>query len=202
MAAWPCCQSGRPVGSEHVGVEVAGVGTPDPLHVLLRHRPRSIRSWRLLGLVLPAGGGQRLVSRPVLNASLELVHRRRRFPTGMPDDPYDLPNASALTAIGRRPAGGGQALAVSTAALADHVCDSWHRRQIRFSRRQASQARERNGRAPLRAVMGCHAARRSQLGPAPARIAPHLHREGPRWHCGSPRTSLPPGSMDDASAGP
>jgi hypothetical protein len=50
----------------------------------------------------------------------------------MPDDPYDLPNASALTAIGGRPAGGGQALGVSTAALADHVCDSWHRRQIRL----------------------------------------------------------------------
>jgi hypothetical protein len=50
----------------------------------------------------------------------------------MPNDPYDLPNASALTAIGRRPAGGGQALGVRTAALADHVCDSWHRRQIRL----------------------------------------------------------------------
>ena len=89
-------------------------------------------SWRLLGLVLHAGGGQRLVSRPVLNAPLELVRRRRCCPTGMPNDPYDLQNASALTAIGRRPSGGGQALAVSTAALADHVCDSWHRRQIRF----------------------------------------------------------------------
>ena len=118
------------------GMEPESPRAPASSHVLLRHRPPSIRSWRLLGLVLLAGGGQRLVSRPVLNAALELVHRRRCCPTGMPNDPYDLANASALTAIGRRPAGGSQALAVSTAALADHVCDSWHRRQIRFSRRQ------------------------------------------------------------------
>ena len=82
----------------------------------------------LVGLL--ASGGQRLVSRPVLNAPLELVRRRRCCPPGMPNDPYYLPNAPALTAIGSRPAGGGQTLAVSTAALADHVCDSWHRRQI------------------------------------------------------------------------
>jgi len=30
----------------------------------------------------------------------------------MPNDPYDLASASALTAIGGRPVGGGQALAV------------------------------------------------------------------------------------------
>ena len=105
---------------------------PHHFDVLLRHRPRSIRPWRLLGLVLLAGGGQCLVSRPVLNAPLELLHRRRCCPTGMPNDPYDLPNASALTAIYGRPAGGGQALGVSTAALADHVCDRWHRREIRL----------------------------------------------------------------------
>jgi hypothetical protein len=85
-----------------------------------------------LQLTLLVGRRQRLVSRPVLNAPLELIHRRRCCPTGMPNDPYDLPNASALAAIGRTSAGGGQALGVSTAALADHVCDSWHGRQIRF----------------------------------------------------------------------
>jgi hypothetical protein len=109
----------------------------------------SIRSWRLLGLVLLAGGGQRLVSRPVLNAPLELVHRRRCCPTGMPNDPYDLPNASALTAIGRRPAGGGQALGVSTAALADHVCDSWHRRQIRLFPETVDPSSKGKGRSPV-----------------------------------------------------
>ena len=113
------------------------------IHVVLRHGPPSIRSWRLLGLVLFAGAGQRLVSRPVLNAPLELVHRRRCCPTGMPNDPYDLPNASALTAIGRRPAGRGQALGVSTAALADHVCDSWHRRQIRLFPETVDPSKER-----------------------------------------------------------
>ena len=81
---------------------------------------------------LRPGGGQRLVPRSVLNAPLELVHRRRCYPPGMPNDPYDLPNASALTAIVRRSAGGGQTLAVSTAALADPVCNSWHRRQLRL----------------------------------------------------------------------
>jgi hypothetical protein len=77
-------------------------------------------------------GGQRLVSRPALDAPLEVVHRRRCGAPGMPNNPYDLPNASALTAIGRGPAGGRQAFGVSTAALTDHVRDSWHRRQIRL----------------------------------------------------------------------
>jgi hypothetical protein len=90
-----------------------------------------------LGLL--RGGGQRLVSRAVLKAPLELVRRRRYCPPGMANDPYDLPDASALTAFGRRTAGGDQALAVSTAALADPVCDSWHGWQTTGSLRQPIQ---------------------------------------------------------------
>jgi hypothetical protein len=103
---------------------------------------------RELGMLTPSGsepghrsGRQRLVPRPVLNAPLELVHRRRCSP-GMPNDPYDLPNASALTGMGRRPFGRRQALAVSTAALTDHVRDSWHGGRSTCPRRQSSQARE------------------------------------------------------------
>ena len=112
----------------------------EPAHVirLPAQAPRKRRG-------LPPGGGQRLVSRPVLNAPLELVHRRRCCPPGMPNDPYDLPNPSAPTPIDRGPAGGGQTLAVSTAALADPVCDSWHRRQIRLFPEKVDPSRTTSG---------------------------------------------------------
>jgi hypothetical protein len=66
----------------------------------------------------------------------------------MPNDPYDLPNAAARTAIFRRPPGGGQALAVSTAALADHVCDSWHRRP-RSAFPETADPSTQGGRSPV-----------------------------------------------------
>ena len=44
----------------------------------------------------------------------------------MPNYPYDLANAPAPTANYRSPFGRGQTLAVSAAAVTDHVCDSGH----------------------------------------------------------------------------
>jgi hypothetical protein len=136
ISTWRSGRAGGPAG------QAAGLSSPPgpqgphrgPCLAFRRARafPSATRAGSKETARLLVGGGQRLVSRPVLNAPLELVHGRRCCPPGMTNDPYDLPNASALTAIGRRPAGGGQTLAVSTAALADPVCDSWHRRQIRL----------------------------------------------------------------------
>jgi hypothetical protein len=79
----------------------------------------------------PGDGGQRLIARPLLDAALELCQRCRCCTSWMPNDPYDLANTPAPTASCRRPAGKGQALAVSAAAVTDHVCDSWHREPAR-----------------------------------------------------------------------
>ena len=81
------------------------------------------------GLLLHAIGGQRFVPPPVVDAALKVLHRRRRSPTGMAKDPYDLANASTPTASCRIPAGRCHALAVRAAGLTDHVRDSWHRRR-------------------------------------------------------------------------
>ena len=83
---------------------------------------------RLPGLRHLGDGGQRLIARPLPEAALELFQRCRSCATCMPNDPYHLANAPASTATRRRPPGGGRALAVSTAAVTDHVCNRWHRR--------------------------------------------------------------------------
>jgi hypothetical protein len=83
---------------------------------------------RALGLRHPAGGPQRLVAGPLLDAALELCPGRRRCTSGVPNDPYDLADAPALTASRREPVRVGRALAVSAAAVTDHVGDSWYRR--------------------------------------------------------------------------
>lgn len=80
----------------------------------------------LRGLQLPGDGGQRLIACPLLDAALELLQRGQSRASWMPNDPYDLANAPARTASRRRPVGGGRALAVSAAAVTDHVCDSGH----------------------------------------------------------------------------
>ena len=78
------------------------------------------------GLLLFAGRGQRLIVCPFLDAALELFLRCRCSASWMPNDPYDLASTPAPTGGCRRPMTGGQALAVSAAAVTDHVCDRWH----------------------------------------------------------------------------
>jgi hypothetical protein len=73
-----------------------------------------------------AGGSQRLIARPLLDATFEVFQRCRRCDSWMPNDPYDLANAPAPTANYRRRVRRGWPLAVSAAAVTDHVCDSWH----------------------------------------------------------------------------
>jgi hypothetical protein len=75
----------------------------------------------------PGDGGQRLIACPLLDAALELCQGCRCCTSWMPNDPHDLANTPAPTASCRRPAWEGRALAVSAAAVTDHVCDSWHR---------------------------------------------------------------------------
>jgi hypothetical protein len=81
---------------------------------------------RLRGLLRLGDRGQRLIVCPLLEAALELFRRRRGCPPWMPNDPYDLAHAPTPTASCRRPIRGGRALAVSAAALTDHVRDRWH----------------------------------------------------------------------------
>ena len=81
---------------------------------------------RLRGLLRLGVRGQRLIVCPLLEAALELFRSRRCCPPWMPNDPYDLAHAPTPTASCRRPIRGGRALAVSAAALTDHVRDRWH----------------------------------------------------------------------------
>jgi hypothetical protein len=81
---------------------------------------------RLRGLLRLGDRGQRLIVCPLLEAALELFRRRRGCPPWMPHDPYDPAHGPTPTASCRRPIRGGRALAVSAAALTDHVRDRWH----------------------------------------------------------------------------
>ena len=69
---------------------------------------------------------QRLIVCPLLEAALEFFRRRRGCAPRMPSDPDDLASTPARTVSCRRRIARGQALAVSAAALTDHVCDRWH----------------------------------------------------------------------------
>jgi hypothetical protein len=80
------------------------------------------------GLLLRAGGGQRFIPGPLLEAAFEVLRGCRCFASSVPRDPYDLMNPPAVTASCGRPVEGGRALAVSAAALTDDVCDSRHKR--------------------------------------------------------------------------
>ena len=95
-----------------------------------RPRPRAAPparvDCRLRGLLRLGVRGQRLIVCPLLEAALELFRSRRCCPPWMPNDPYDLAHAPTPTASCRRPIRGGRALAVSAAALTDHVRDRWH----------------------------------------------------------------------------
>jgi hypothetical protein len=88
------------------------------------------RSGKRLSLVptlrLLAGRGQRLIACPLLDAALELFQRCRRSASWMPNDPYHLANAAALTANHRSPSGEGRTLALSAATVTEHVRDSGH----------------------------------------------------------------------------
>lgn len=77
-------------------------------------------------LLSPVGGGQGLVAGPLLDVALEVFQRCRQRPSWMPNDSYDLACASAPTASRRGRVRGGQSLAMSAAALTDHVCDHWY----------------------------------------------------------------------------
>ena len=85
-------------------------------------------TYRQAGLPRLGEGGQCLIARPLLEVALELFQRCRCCASCMPNDPYHLAKAPAPTATCRSPPGGGRALAVSTAAVTDHVCNRWHRR--------------------------------------------------------------------------
>ena len=76
----------------------------------------------------PGARGQRLIAGPLLNAALKVFQRCRWCASCVPNDPYDLATAPTSAAGNRSRARGSPALTVSTAALADHVCDRWHRR--------------------------------------------------------------------------
>ena len=78
------------------------------------------------GLLLLGGWGQRLIGCPLLDAALDVFQRWRCSASWMPNYPYDLANAPAPAANYRSPFGRGQTLAVSAAAVTDHVCDSGH----------------------------------------------------------------------------
>jgi hypothetical protein len=95
----------------------------------------------------PRDRGQRLIACPLLDAALELCEGCRGCTSWMPNDPYDLANTPAPTASCRRSAWEGGALAVSAAAVTDHVCDSWHREP-------ASSPDSRDARATLRRAAG------------------------------------------------
>jgi hypothetical protein len=83
---------------------------------------------RLPSLPRLGNGGQRLIACPLLEAALELFRRGRCCAVWMANDPYDLAHAPATTGSCRRPIGEGGALAVSAAAVTDHVRDRWHGR--------------------------------------------------------------------------
>jgi hypothetical protein len=120
-------QRGLRHGREEDGRGPQGLrADPDCELRVLKERAATPAAPRRPGLLLPAVGGQRFVPRPVLDAALKILHRRRRSPTGMANDPYDLANASTPTASCRSRAGRYQALAMRVAGLTDHVRDSWH----------------------------------------------------------------------------
>src|SRR5215216_7618467 len=73
-----------------------------------------------------AMGGQSLVARPLLNVALQLFRRCGCCALWMPNDPYHLAHAPARTASRRSPVRGGRSLAVSAAAVANHVGDNWY----------------------------------------------------------------------------
>jgi hypothetical protein len=102
------------------------------------------------------GGGQRLIACPLLDAALELLKRHRRCSSRVPNDPDDLTNATAPTATCKGPSSEGRALAVSAAALADNVCDSWHRRPLQAAdfRGAGATLRRRQGIRAICALTG------------------------------------------------
>jgi hypothetical protein len=100
----------------------SGYAMPYPAPALISAIGRAVAR-----LLLLAGGAQRLTAGPLLEAVLEVLQRCRCSASCLPHDPYDLPNAPTTTASCGRPVGEGRALAVSAAALTDHVCDSRHR---------------------------------------------------------------------------
>lgn len=63
----------------------------------------------------------------LLQGALELLGRRRSVASGVADDAYDLPPASARTGPGGRPVRRHGSLRVSTAALTNHVGNRWQR---------------------------------------------------------------------------
>ena len=77
-------------------------------------------------LPTPVNRGQRLTACTLLDVALELFGRCRGAAAWMPNDSYDLAHAAALTATHTRPVVGGGSLAVSAAAVTDHVRDNWY----------------------------------------------------------------------------
>ena len=96
--------------------------------VPVQHRPAAVQLSAGSRLQHPGARGQRLIAGPLLNAALKVFQRCRWCASCVPNDPYDLATAPTSAAANRSRARGSPALAVSTAALADHVCDRWHRR--------------------------------------------------------------------------
>jgi hypothetical protein len=80
------------------------------------------------GLRHPVRGGQRLIACPLPDAALEVLQGCRCCTSWMPHDSHDLTDTPAPTAGCRRSVWEGRTLAVSAAALTDHVGDSRHRR--------------------------------------------------------------------------
>jgi hypothetical protein len=109
------CRGGRSAVRQTAAHVTFSHGTAGPVSIC-----------RLCGLLRLGDRGQRLIVCPLLEAALELFRRRRGCPPWMPHDPYDLAHAPTPTASCRRPTRGGRALAVSAAALTDHVRDRWH----------------------------------------------------------------------------
>jgi hypothetical protein len=126
-----------------VAVEARFRQTAAHVHILARRR-RPVSICGLRGLLRLGDRGQRLIVCPVLEAALEFFRRRQCCAPWMPNDPYDLAHAPAPTASCRRPTGRGEAVAVSAAALTDHVCDRWHGRAA--SRASSSRLGEAHSR--------------------------------------------------------
>ena len=77
-------------------------------------------------------GGQGLVACALLNIALELFRTCRRCATWMANDPYDLAHAPAPTAARSRHGQADRSLAVSAAAVTDHVRDNRYGRDLQW----------------------------------------------------------------------